>query len=93
MYKDFDSFKEEVLKDNDIKTSYDALELEYKIIQELINLRLNENLTQEELSKKIGIPKSNISRFESGKHSPSIETLMRFAKGLNKKIDFKIIDF
>lgn len=93
MYKDFDNLKEEVLKDNDIKTSYDALELEYKIIQELINLRLSENLTQEELSKKIGIPKSNISRFESGKHSPSIETLMRFARGLNKKIDFKIIDF
>ena len=88
----FKNYKTEVLKDEALSTEYEALTLEYEIIRSLIDIRIQENLTQSELSKKIGIPKANISRFENGKHSPSIQTLMRFAKGLNKKIEIKIVD-
>ncbi len=88
----FTKLKEELLSNPDIKKEYDALEAEYQIIQALIDLRVKNHLTQDQLAIKIGIPKSNISRFENRKHSPSIETLARFATGLNKKIEIKLID-
>lgn len=92
MTKSYQSLKSKVLKDKNIKLEYDALEAEYQVIQALVKLRLSLHLTQDELSKRIGIPKANISRFENGKHSPSLETLVRFAAGLNKKIEIKLID-
>lgn len=92
MTKSYQSLKSKVLKDKNIKLEYDALEAEYQVIQALVKLRLSLHLTQAELSKRIGIPKTNISRFENGKHSPSLETLVRFATGLNKKIEIKLID-
>lgn len=90
--KSFKDFKEKMLKDENLKIEYDALALEYQIIASLIELRNKENLTQEELSKRIGVPKANISRFENGKHSPSIQTLARFAAGLNKRIEIRLVE-
>ncbi len=40
-------------------------------------------LTQEELSKKSGLPQSHISRLEQGKHSPTAKTLERIATALS----------
>jgi DNA-binding XRE family transcriptional regulator len=45
-------------------------------------MRKSANMTQEELSKKSGLPQSHISRIESGKLSPSRVTLERIAKAL-----------
>jgi len=92
MEKTYKNLKNKLLKNAELKAEYDVLGPEYVIIRELIDMRIKENLTQDQLSERIGIPKSNISRFESGKHSPSLTTLMRFAKGLNKKVEFKLVD-
>lgn len=92
MNKSFKIYREQVLKDPLLKLEYDALELEYQIIRELIELRHREHLTQSQLSKRIGIPVANISRFENGKHSPTMETLERFAAGLNKRIEIRLVD-
>lgn len=92
MSEEFEKLKKELLSDNKFKEEYDALEAQYIIIKELIKLRIKENLTQDELAKRIGIPKSNISRFENGKHTPTLETLTKFAAGLNKKIVITLVD-
>jgi len=92
MSEKFADLKKELLKNKEFKKEYDVLELEYEIIKKLIELRIREDLTQDELAKRIGIPKSNISRFENGKHSPTIATLTKFAAGLNKKIVIQLID-
>ncbi len=92
MTNKFSSLKNDLLKDEQFRQEYDALALEYLIIKALVELRIKENLTQDELAKRIGIPKSNISRFENGKHSPTIATLTKFAAGLNKKIVIQLID-
>jgi len=92
MSKPYKDLKERLLQDPETKSEYEALDAEYQIIKALIELRIKYNLTQDDLSKLIGIPKTNISRFENGKHSPTFHTLERFAAGLNKRIEIRLVD-
>lgn len=49
-------------------------------------LRKDRNLTQDELAEKAGITKSAISRYESGKRQPTIDTLGRLANAFGVNI-------
>jgi transcriptional regulator with XRE-family HTH domain len=51
-------------------------------------VRLNNDLTQEELAVKIGTDIKQISRWESGKFSPNLETLVEIARALNVSADY-----
>ena len=46
----YQAYKKNVLKDPEIKAEYEALEPEFDIIQALIDARLQQHLTQKELS-------------------------------------------
>lgn len=46
-------------------------------------LRKSRKMTQEQLAEKVGIGTPNISYFETGKYTPSIETLFKIATVLN----------
>lgn len=63
---DFRKFKEELLKDPEVRAEYDALKPEYEGIRTLVGARIEQNLTQEQLAQRTGIRQSNISRIESG---------------------------
>ncbi len=49
-------------------------------------LRKARKYTQEQLAEKVGIGTPNISYFETGKFSPSIETLQKIAQVLNVEV-------
>lgn len=85
-----DHLKEQ-LKDTEFRSEYEALELEYEIIRQIILARKELNLTQEELAERSGIKQSNISRLERGTYNPSLSSLKKIAKGLGKElhIDFR----
>ena len=87
-------FKEtliEMLKDPEFKKEWDELEPQYQIIESLIEARNENNITQKELSKLTGITQSDISKIENGNANPSIKTLQKIAKALNKKLIIKFI--
>jgi len=46
-------------------------------------LRKSKKLTQQALASQSGIQRANIARIESGRHSPSLETLERIAASFN----------
>lgn len=48
----------------------------------LRRLRLAAGLTQAELARRTGIQRPNIARLESGRHTPSLETLGRLASAI-----------
>jgi len=48
--------------------------------------RIEIDLTQTQLAKKINTKQKNISRYETGASMPSIETLIKIAKVLRKKV-------
>lgn len=54
------------------------IDLEVELMRATIEARKNRKITQEELSRKSGLTQSVIARIESGTHSPTINTLMRY---------------
>jgi DNA-binding XRE family transcriptional regulator len=60
--------------------AYDALDLEYQVIDQLLKARTQAGLTQDAVAARMGTTKSAVSRLESGgKHTPSLTTLRRYA--------------
>ncbi len=88
----FKDFKKKALQNADVNREYEALKPLFTIKKELITARLAKGFTQDEIAKKIGTSKSNISRLESLNNSymPNIATLMKYAKALGMKLDIKL---
>ncbi len=57
----------------------------YKRIKEL---RLENNITQEELSRKLEISRISYSLYESSKRKVPLKILMKLAKEYNTSIDY-----
>ena len=63
--------------------AYDALGLEYEVVNQLLKARTRAGLTQDAVAERMGTTKSAVSRLESaGKHVPSLSSLKRYASGL-----------
>lgn len=58
-----------------------------EIIQEITRARIAKGMTQTQLAQLLGTHRSNISRLESGAHSPSLDFLLRVAAALDLKIE------
>ena len=86
----FDDFKKDLLKDPEFKKAYDALELEFSVIEQVIRRRLEKGLSQKQLAEKIGTKQSAISRLEGGNISPSIAFLEKVAKALGSKLQISL---
>ncbi|KLU62289.1 antitoxin HipB [Peptococcaceae bacterium CEB3] len=76
----------ELLKDPETAQAVKDLEPEYEIVKEIIEARIQQGLTQEELAKRIGTRQSNISRLEIGEANPSLRFLKKLAAGLGKEL-------
>ena len=88
--KPYKSLKSELLKDKQVNKHYKELGPEFLIIQELIEKRLEKNISQSDLAKKIGTKQSAISRFESGTYNPSLEFLYKIAEALHVKLKISV---
>ena len=88
---DFSRYVEQQLKNPEFKEEWDSSKPEYELMRLLVLARSKNKMTQAELARKTGIRQSNISRIENGKCSPNLDTLIKLAKGLNKKIQIQFI--
>jgi len=81
---DFNEYlKNALAEDEELQKEYNALQPEYEIIKKLIEVRIENGLTQKELAKLCGIKQSNISRLESGKGNPTMKMLKKIANSLD----------
>ena len=72
--------------------AYDALELEYRVTDQLLKARSRAGLTQDAVAERMGTTKSAISRLEaSGKHTPSLATLQRYARAVGCDLQVKLV--
>ncbi len=72
--------------------AYEALALEYQVIDQLIKARTRAGLTQDAVAERMGTTKSAVSRLESaGKHTPSISTLKRYAQAVGCDLQIKLV--
>ncbi|HEX7018290.1 MAG TPA: helix-turn-helix transcriptional regulator [Patescibacteria group bacterium] len=89
MKKNFIPLEEsELFKDFTLADEIDvAIEvLKYDILLAVRNFRKKFNLTQEQLAQKASLPRTTITKIESGNYNPTIKTLMTIAEALDKKL-------
>jgi HTH-type transcriptional regulator/antitoxin HipB len=67
------------------------LELQFEVLGDMIRqVRLERNLTQEQLGKLIGVQKAQISKLENSATNVTMETILRVFDALKAKISFKV---
>ena len=63
----------------------------HSVIDQYVQCRKLQGMTQAELAKRAGIPRSNITRFESGNYNPSLEQLVRIAAALGMMLQVQLV--
>ena len=87
--------KERALKRKGVSAEYKALEPEFTILHELLQARQKDGLRPEEIAERMGTKAPAITRLESslssGKHSPSIATIKKYADVLDCHLEIRIV--
>lgn len=60
------------------------------VIEQYVRCRKMQGITQAELAKRAGVPRSNITRFESGNYNPSLELMVRIAAALEMTLQMQL---
>lgn len=69
-----DDYLQEQLKNPEFKKVWEVNQQKLEIVKPIIRYRIDHNLTQGQLAKKIGVTQQHISKIENGEFS-SMETL------------------
>ncbi|MFK8048608.1 MAG: helix-turn-helix domain-containing protein [Halioglobus sp.] len=89
----FAHFKKQALKDVEVKAEYDALSTTYEMKRQMIAIRKEAGVTQEQMAERLGTKKSSISRLESlsAPSSPSLSTIEDYARalGYSVRVEFR----
>jgi transcriptional regulator with XRE-family HTH domain len=80
--KTLQQMKTEMLASPETRKAYDALADEFGIARELIAARASMGLTQADVAQRMGTTQSAVARLESGKRSPSLRSVQRYAKAI-----------
>ncbi len=86
-------FKKKALANPEVEKEYMDLAPAYALRKQLIEIRKNAGLTQEELAEILHTKKSNISRLENvnSKISPTLSTIEEYAKAVGYKLQLQFI--
>jgi DNA-binding XRE family transcriptional regulator len=89
------AFREQLLSHPAVKADYDANIATYAILDEILSARREAGLTQAQVAERMGTKASAVARLESalvsGKHSPSIDTLRKYAAAVGKKLEVHLV--
>jgi transcriptional regulator with XRE-family HTH domain len=77
----------------EVKAEYEKLNDEFSLLDEFLKARASQGLTQAQVAEKIGTTQSAVARMESGsgKHSPSLATLSKYAEALGCKLEVRLV--
>jgi len=89
------AFREQLLNIPAVKADYDANITKYAILDEILSARREAGLTQAQVAERMGTKASAVARLESalvsGKHSPSIDTLRKYAAAVGKRLEVHLV--
>ena len=84
--------KKELLKDKTFRQELKRIDPEFELARQIIESRIKEGLTQNNLAKKANTNQVVISRLENATANPSLELMERIAKALGKKIKITLAE-
>jgi DNA-binding XRE family transcriptional regulator len=85
-----------MLKNPEVKQEVDRLNKEeFGILDQILAARKAAGLTQAQIAERMGIKAPSVARLESslasGKHSPSLNTIRKYAQALGKKVELRLV--
>lgn len=85
-----------MLENPGVRAEYDRLEREeFAILDEMLAARREAGLTQAQIAERMGTKAPAVARLEgalaSGRHSPSLETLRKYAAALGKRLEVHLV--
>jgi len=88
--------KDRLKADPKLLSEYEARDIEYSLLDELIRARSDAGLTQKELAERMGKQQSAIGRLERTLANPmgsvSLASLKEYAAACGKRLDIRMID-
>ena len=82
----YEEFRDQQLSDTEVRREYETLETEFVLAKEVLELRRQRNLTQEQLAQRMGTSQPAIARIESGNYrNVSLAFIRRLAEALGAK--------
>ena len=88
----FDQIKDEFIGEigSTKRTKYEQ-ELQLNVLGDMIKtVRLERNLTQEELGKLIGVQRAQISKLENNNSNFTVETILKVFGAMKAKVNFNV---
>ena len=88
--------KSKMLENPVVRSEYERLNREeFAILDEMLAARRSAGLSQAQVAERMGTKAPAVARLESalasGKHSPSIDTLRKYASALGKRIEVHLV--
>lgn len=88
--------KDRLNADPELRSEYEARDIEYSVLDELIRARSDAGLTQKELAERMGKQQSAIGRLERTLADPmgsvSLTSLKEYAAACGKRLHIRLID-
>lgn len=79
------------LEENEILIETIQKKSRLEIIRKYRACRIEQGITQAELSKRTGVSQPNITRFESGTYNPSLEMMVKIATALGMELQMGLV--
>ena len=83
--KSLKEVKAELLTNPAVRQAYNEQAPEFELARELITARMRAGLTQGEVATRMGTTQSVVARIESGRGTPSMRTVQRFASAVGAR--------
>ncbi len=91
----YKQLKEKALDNELVREEYESLKPEFNLLREMLKARQNAGLSQADIAERMGTKPPAITRLESsltsGRHSPSIATLKKYAEAVNCHLEIKLV--
>ncbi len=87
--------KKKALENESVREEYEALKPEFNLLREMLKARNDAGLSQADVAERMGTKPPAITRLESsltsGRHSPSIATLKKYADAVGCHLEIKFV--
>jgi len=87
--------KEKALSNELVREENESLKPEFNLLREMLKARQDAGLSQADIADRMGTKPPAITRLESsltsGRHSPSIATLKKYAEAVNCHLEIKLV--
>ena len=87
--------KRAALQDDAVRQEYDNLTPEFSLLREMLKARKEAGLSQADVAERMGTKAPAVTRLEAsltnGKHSPSVDTLRKYAEAVGCRLEIHLV--